>query len=163
MEHDRYQKSHGLFIVGLLSLIFSLSLLALSFYIMPSLIFGWHYNTPAFIVNLVEWLQYTYNYTAAGAAKAVFWVVFVSALFFAVLAYICSNQIDNEIYKVELESKKQTKTEKNTTQDDKEGLSLTLKILFFALLIFGAAALFEWFIYTPPPAQFTINPDANDS
>lgn len=161
MEQDRYQKNHTVFVVGLMSLVFSLVLLALSFYIMPSLVFGWRYNTPPFIVNIVEWLQYTYNYTPAGASRTVFLFVFLLALFFACVAYFCSNNIDNQIYKAELESKKEpTKIKKSGTKDD--GVRLALKIVFFAMLIFGAAALFEWFIYTPPPAQFTISVDGGD-
>lgn len=160
MEQDRYQKNHTVFVVGLMSLVLSLGLLALSFYIMPSLVFGWRYNTPAFIVNIIEWLQYTYNYTTVGASRAVFLFVFLSALFFACVAYFCSNNIDNQIYKTELESKKEPTKIQSADKDD--GVRLALKIVFFALLIFGAAALFEWFIYTPPPAQMTISIDGGD-
>lgn len=161
MEQDRYQKNHKVFIIGLFSLVVSLSLFALSFYTMPSLVFGWNYDTPASIVNIIEWLQYSYNYTAAGAAKVVFLVIFLLALFFAGVAYFCSNRIDNQIYSAELESKKQPNNAQSGAKED--GFRLVLKILFFTLLIFVAAALFEWFIYTPPqPVQFTTQVDSGN-
>jgi Sec-independent protein secretion pathway component TatC len=156
MEQDRYQKNHILFVIGLFSLVVCLSLFALSFYIMPNLLFGWHYDAPLFIVNVVEWMQYTYNYTATGASKTVFFVVFFLALFFAGIAYFCSNRIDDQIYSSELQSKKKPKILQDGSKDD--GLRLALKILFFTMLIFAAGALFEWFIYTPPQSeQFTTN------
>lgn len=161
MEQDRFQKNHKLFILGLFSLVVSLSLFALSFYIMPNLIFGWHVDTPEFIINTVQWLQYTYNYTSAAASKIVFLFVFLLALFFAGVAYFCSNRIDNQIYSTELESIKPPNNAEKGTKED--GLRLTLKILFFTLLIFAAAALFEWFIYTPPQqVQFSNRVDSGN-
>lgn len=153
MEQDRYQQNHKLFIIGLASLVISLSLFALSFYIMPNLLFGWGYDTPEFITNFVEWFQYTYNYSESAASKLVFLIVFVLASIFASIAYYCSNRIDNQIYSLELQESKQLQKVQTT---DREGLRLVLKILFITLLIFLAAALFEWFIYTPPqPAQLS--------
>lgn len=144
MEQDRYQSNHKLFILGLFSLVFCLSLFALSFYIMPYLLFGWYYDTPAFVINLVEWLEYTYNYTNSAASTLVFLSVFFLALFFAGIAYFCSNRIDNQIYSSELKKKEKPKIKA-------DGLRLALKILAICLLIFIAATAFEWFIYTPPP------------
>lgn len=158
MEHDRYQKNEKAFVIGLLSLVISLSLFALSFYIMPNLLFGWQYSTPGFVISIVDWLQYAYNFTASGASTIVFFFVFLLALFFAVIAYYCSNKIDDEIYSSELQQRTPPEPVKESVKGD--GMWLVLKILFFALLIFIAAALFEWVIYTPPQ-QVQLMTDQN--
>jgi hypothetical protein len=146
MEQDRYQNHQVIFVAGLFSLVLGLSLFALSFYIMPSLLFGWLYDTPEFIVYIVEWLQESYNYTSAGASKLVFLIVFLLALFFSGIAYYSSNRIDNQIFSSELQAQSKPKKMKGVA------LGLILKIAFICLLIFLAATLFEWFIYTPPPS-----------
>lgn len=150
MEQDRYQKNHKIFIIGLFSLLLSLSLFAFSFYVMPNLLFGWYYDVPLFVMNLVEWLQYSYNYSSGAASKLIFLVIFLSALFFAGVAYYCSNRIDNQIYSSELQSQKKTKSKR-------DGLRLALKILVISILVFIAATLLEWSIYTPPPADQSTN------
>ena len=147
MEQDRYQRNHKTFIIGLISLLLSLSLFAFSFYVMPNLLFGWYFEVPPFILDLVEWLQYTYNYSNSAASKLIFLVIFLLALFFAAVAYYCSNSIDNQIYSAELQHQKKSKNTKN------DGFRVVLKILVISLLIFIAATLFEWSIYTPPPSN----------
>lgn len=156
MEQDRYQQNEKVFVIGLLSLVTSLSLFALTFYVMPNLLFGWQFSIPGFIISVVEWLQYAYSFTSKGASTFVFSIIFLLALLFAVIAYYCSNKIDNQIYSSEFQSKKQPRSINIYSNND--GLWLTLKILFFILLILGAGALFEWAIYTSPQqAQFGTN------
>ena len=151
MEQDRYQKNHGLFILGMCSLIAALSLLALSFYIMPNLLFGWTFDIPGFIIQWIEFLRSTYQYSASTAPKIVLLFVFLLAIFFSILAYFCSNHIDNQIYKAEFEANlKPVKVKPSALSDAQR---LILNILLIALLIFVFAKCFEWLIYTPPPPE----------
>ena len=135
MEQDRYQKNHKLFIVGLLSLILGLSLVAFSLFILPNLFFGWHYDVPEFIANWVAWLQDAYELSSTAASKLTFFFFFLLGLFFAVIAYFSSNRIDNQIYSSELEISKPVESKKGSQGT----LRLVLQILFIVWLVFIVA------------------------
>ena len=128
MEQDRFQKNHTLFILGMFSLIASMTLLALSFYIMPNLLFGWIYDVPGFIINWVEIIKIKYNYSAVVASQLVFSFLFSLAVFFGIIAYFSSNRIDNDIYSAELKAEAPPRKIKNSGISDAQRLAL--KILF---------------------------------
>lgn len=152
MEQDRFQKNHTLFILGMFSLIASMTLLALSFYIMPNLLFGWIYDVPRFIINWVEMIKIRYNYSAAVASQLIFFFLFLLAVFFGIIAYFSSNRIDNDIYSAELNEEAEAQPSKIKTTAISDAPRLALKILFVSLLVFIFIKVFEWIIYTPTPA-----------
>jgi hypothetical protein len=153
MENDRFQVNHKLYFVGLISLVLSLSLFAFSFYIMPNLLFGWFYDTPSFIIQLVSWLQYQHDFSSSSASRTIFFVFFILGCFFALLAYIASNRIDNEIFKDVLEGETEPETEKTVKSSRGDGFRLTLKIILMVIGVVIVSMLFEWLIYTPPPSS----------
>lgn len=153
MEQDRYQANTKLFIIGMVSLVLSLTLFALSFYVMPNLLFGWFYNTPAFINELVAWLQYQHNFSGPAAAKIVFFSLLILGCFFAIIADITSNRIDNKIFKEELKLNEELDRKSRTRDNDT--MQLIIKILLIAFLVFIAAGLLQWLIYTPPESSDT--------
>lgn len=147
MEQDRYQKNHALFIIGLFSLVVSLSLFALCLYILPNLLFGWRYDTPGFIINWVALLQFDYNYSSQASSNIIVLAVFLLALFFAVIAYFASNRIDNQIYSAELEMSQEIKIPSRNRQ---LAIQLSAKILLIIILVVIVSALIDWLLYTPP-------------
>ena len=149
MEQDRFQKNHTLFILGMLSLIACLSLLALTFYILPFLLFGWIYDVPGFIVGWVDLIQMKFNYTPRGASRIVFLIISLLTLFFGLFAFFSSNKIDNEIYSSELKANIEPKKIKTDKMSDAQRLALNILLIMVA--IFVGAKVFEWLIYTPPP------------
>lgn len=144
MEPDRFQKNHTIFIMGMVALIAALSLFALSFFIMPSILLGWVYDTPAFIPNWVEILRNNYHYTNASAAKLVLLFLFLSAIFFSFIAYFCSNYIDNHIYSEELQVN--AKSVKVKTRFMGDELRLIITLLLCILLVIGVVQFFAWLI-----------------
>ncbi len=149
MEQDRFQKNSTLFIVGMLSLIASMILFAISFYIMPHLLFGWIYNVPGFIIHWVEFVRVEYYYSATAAANLVFLFVFLLALFFGIIAYYSSNRIDNEIYSAELQANELPVKKRSNRIGD--GQRLAFNIVLIIVVVLMMARLFEWLMYTPPP------------
>ena len=151
MEYDRYQKNHGLFITGMVSLVICLVLFSLLMYVTPNLLFGWRYSIPSFITFSMGWLVDTYDVTELSAARIIFLIGFILAWLFAFIAYISSNRIDNEIYHDELPEAFQTISPK---VEEHEGMRLFVKILIFIALVFIMASILEWVVYTPPAISF---------
>ena len=147
MEADRYQKNHKVFIIGLISLLIGLSGLALTLYLLPHLLFGWHYDTPEFIVFWRHWLQSEQGFTEAAASKLVLLFFFSLAVIFGAIAYFSSNRIDSEILSAELEAPELPEQSRELKPSTREGLGLGLKILFLMAIIFMLAALLEWAIH----------------
>ena len=145
MEADRYQKNHTLFIIGIFSLLFGLSFLGFSLYMLPHLLFGWRYGSPEFIMFWKAGLQSQYGYTEPAASKLIFLFFFGASLICLFIAYFCSNRLDSKILSKELEDKSIPVEHQNNSR---EGLSLGLKILFIIIGIFLISALFQWAIYT---------------
>ena len=146
MEQDRYQTSHTLFIIGMASMIISLVLFALTALVTPSLLFGWRYDTPDFIMVWREWLEFGYGYTDATASKLIVLFLFIMAACFAFVAYFSSNRIDNKIYSDILRAEKKSAKVRWISE---EAMQLTMKISFMILLIAMGTVLLSWIISTP--------------
>jgi len=116
MEPERYRQNHFLYVIGLIFLIFSLSLFAFSAYIIPFLLFKWSYDVPEFVSNWHHWLLER-NYSEAAAC----WLIFLSfiglALLCAAIAHIASNRIDNQLYETDVKDKVEPA---RSTDDTKE-------------------------------------------
>jgi len=145
MEEDRYQKHHVLYIIGLLSLVASLSLFAFTLYILPYLVFGWRYDAPGFIHLWKELLIVKYHFSSSAASQIIGVPFFLLALVFAFIANFSSNRMDNEIYSTELAVENK---EQNTRKSPNESIALVLNILLIIVLVFVGAELFQWLIYT---------------
>lgn len=142
MEPDRYQENHQYYIVGIICLVFGLSLFALSIYILPFLAFDWHYVVPDFIISWLSWFQFTYKSSNAAASWLVFLILFIPSLVLIIIADILSNRIDNQIYGIT----PQTEQKRIEESDDKESNRLIITIVAIIVLVFIAAEFFQWFI-----------------
>ena len=146
MEQDRFQENSKLFIVGLICLLLCLSLLAIGLYIVPFLIWNWHYSVPGMVIQLREWYKETYNFTNAGASWLVFLTFIVPALICGVISRWATNTIDKEIFGVE-ESSPDRKTEIH--EDIQETVSFGLKIAVLIVLVILAVSFVDWMVTLP--------------
>lgn len=146
MEQDRYQKNHLLFILGMFSLIMSLSLFCFCVFILPNLLFGATYDIPTFIGYWTDWLQEQYGIGDVAAARLVLLFFIVLTILFVFIAYLSSNRIDNQIYSDELKSARDSRPLKT----NRGSVFLFFKILITVALVFVAAVFLEWLIYMPP-------------
>lgn len=146
MEPDRYQQNGTIFIIGLISLIFSLSLFALSFYILPFLLWSWSYSVPGIVLFLREWYKEGFNFSDSGAAWMVFFTFMIPALICGFISQYTSNYIDSQIYGIE-EKKEEEKIE--LKREVQESVSFGLKVFFLIVLVVLAVLLIEWLVAPP--------------
>ena len=150
MEYDRYQHNNKIFIIGLLCLLVSLSLLAFSIYILPYLLWNWTYNVPGFILDWRERLKEFYNFTDSGASWTIFLIFIIPAIICGYISQLTSNYMDNQIEGV----KPETTTPEPPIEvkgDIQETIGFGLKIFLLIILVLVLVALLEWLIATPPP------------
>jgi hypothetical protein len=125
---------------------------------LPHLLFGWRYDIPGFVMDWREWIQFHYKFTEVAAARLLLFLLFILSILFFVIAYFSSNNLDRELDKSELEEFEKPARIKESTREE---LSLGLKILIIIIFVFIVGALFEWFIYTPPPEQAIVGMQLN--
>ena len=144
MEPDRYQQNQKHYIVGLASLLISMTLFGLSAYIFPRVAFGLVYRLPDFIFNWINLVHIAYNVSEKTAGWLVLCIFFLLGLLFALITYVLSNHIDNQIYAIE------TPSEMDETikpiNEFKETGPLVLKILLIVIFIFVIAKVLLWAI-----------------
>jgi len=147
MEYDRYAQNKGLFIISMISLLIFFICAAFALYIMPALVWNWHYDVPEFTITFREWIRRAYELTESIAGFWVF-VIFLSiGIIAGLISKSTSNQIENEIYKIEPEEAiNQTALKKDLQQS----MSLSLKIIVLILLTVALVFLVEWLIAIPP-------------
>ena len=146
MEHDHYQQNGTVFIIGLVSLIFSLSLFGLAFYILPFLLWSWSYSVPGIVLFLREWYKDAYNFGDTGAAWLVFFTFMIPALICGYVSQYSSNYIDSQVYGI-TEKKEEDKLE--VRRDVQESISFGLKVFFLIVLVVLAVLFAEWLIAPP--------------
>ncbi|MBA4697189.1 MAG: hypothetical protein H2069_07370 [Legionella sp.] len=143
MESDRYQKNSKLFIIGIISLLFSLSLLAFSLYILPYLLWDLFYRVPAFVLNWREGIKNFYEISELGAAWIVFLIFIIPAVFFGYISYLTSNYIDDRIFNPAPLTTEKPEVEK---KELRETFGWVFKILGMILLTLGILAIVEQII-----------------
>lgn len=147
MQRQHFKNAEIYYIVGILCLVVSIGLFALSFYVLPNLAFGWHYSLPDFVSLWSNSLQEKYHLSEKAAAWFIFLGVFLPALCLAILADILSNQIERKVYRIE-----ETKDTviKSRRGEEKESNVLVVKIIVIIVLVFVAAQFFQWIISSSP-------------
>jgi hypothetical protein len=146
MEQDRYKQNHFLYIAGMFSLIISLGLFAFSLFLIPHLIFGWHYNVPDFLIDLIAMFENDYEMSTAKVKWLLFLVLDVPAVVLFIVADVLSNKIDNKIYKAN-RSATQSPTRKMDGQSGlRESGVLFLRMTMIVIVVFAVAGFFQWTI-----------------
>ncbi|WP_019216868.1 hypothetical protein [Legionella tunisiensis] len=146
MEPDRYEQNSKVFILGIITLLLSLTLFALGFYIAPYLFWGWNYDIPATVLNWYEWLKEYYEFSDAGASWIIFSVFIIPALICGYISHRASNYIDNKIHGIE-----PVKTEKQIEikEEVKATLGFGFKIVLLIVLVLLALSLLQWLLTVP--------------
>ncbi len=144
MEQDRYKKNHFSYIAGMLSLITSLGLFAFSLFLIPNLIFGWHYALPGFLIDLMAMLESDYGMGPSSVNWLLFGILDLPAVVLFIMADILSNKIDNEIYEVN-RFVPEAQTRKNVENSDlEESGGLFLRMTMIVIVVFLVAGVFQW-------------------
>jgi len=142
MEIDRYERNNKVFLLAMISMITSLTLLGFILYILPYLMFDWVYNVPEFIAAWEEWFVDNYNYSNHGARRFLLFLFVLLDFFCIIVAYLTSNTIEKQIFKSEIQSTI-IPTKKNNNVDS-EGLNLSLKIIFIIFIVLFIGMFFQW-------------------
>lgn len=143
MEPDRYQYAQRHYLVGMLSLLLSLTLFAFSAYLIPYLFFGWHYHLPAFIQEWLQLLTAEYEITRKAAVWVVFLTFLTPAILFSLVSKWLSCYIERKIdgvYRVPF-------LDEPTPGPSQK--PFVLKLLLMIVLVFVAARFFQWLISSP--------------
>lgn len=150
MEYDRFQENSVLFVIGIIALLLSLSLLAFAFYILPFLLFNWVYDVPEFISIWREWLRFEYKFTTVGASWFILLMLLIPALICGYISYYASNYIDNRLHNI-VPEKKVYSRKNQISRDIRETLKLVLKVLVLIILVLVGISLIQWFLAIPTP------------
>lgn len=148
MEYSRYQPHKKLFVMGIICLLASISLLLFSVYILPYLIWGLHYEMPGFIVDGVEYFRYVHKYSVAASSVILFMLFFIPGLIMGFIAYKIANLIDDELYGFKQPEEHQLMTPE-IKQSIKESVGFGVRILMAIVVVLILFIFAEWLIYIP--------------
>ena len=146
MEPDRYKQHHFWYIAGMLCLLLSLTLFALSAYIFPNLVLGWRYNLPSLIKDFIALLETDYAMPAASDKWVVFAVLDIPAALMFIVADIFSNKIDAEIVADNSANPLALADQQPARPLIGESTRLFLRMLMLAIVVFIVAGFFQWII-----------------
>lgn len=149
MEEDRFEHNHLLFIVCMLSLITSLSLLGFSLYLLPHAFWGFNYALPEFVFSWEEYLTDDYGLNPMGAKRWLFLFFFISGLITGLVAYFTSNKIENEL--VELQEKKEYEDKEAKEEASEQLFLFGVKLVLLISFIIFLVSFLEWLITSPRP------------
>jgi hypothetical protein len=144
MNHTN--QNDKIFICGIICLVLALGLLFFSLYILPYMIWEFHYDVPDFILTMISDYQGNYNYSP-GSSKAIVWLFFfIPSLIFGYISYFISNYIDKSAQEQqtlteEVGSKEPTRSRESL----KESASLGIKLLAIIVLIFAVVFILQKF------------------
>lgn len=149
MEPDRYKENRLIFVLAMVCLLACLTLLTLTFYLLPYLFLGWAYQVPEFVPVLLQWLEETYELTASAAAGFTFLIFFVPALITGAISKFASNSIENHIYGLKI---KKLHDHELLKAEVKATLGFSFKLMIFIAIVIIALLFFVWLIQSPTPS-----------
>lgn len=152
LEQDRFKQNNLLFITCLFCLLLSLGLFVFALYILPHLIWDWHYEVPEFIAVWREWFKNYYNTTENYANAIIFLVFLIPSVLAGIISCITSNLIENRLFNIDSEISSVNKASMNTMKDS---INFGLKLISILLLVLMGAFLFEWLLKVPEPTTET--------
>ncbi|MDX2346110.1 MAG: hypothetical protein QNK11_04485 [Legionella sp.] len=150
------KREDQLFLVGLVSLIFSLFLFPFVAYLFPAVWLGWEYRIPGFVLDAALWLEVTFHTTYVLAFKWFFRLTFLAAVFFGGIAYLISRHISKlqtEGHLTAQEEKNVSKLSTKAKQNSKEAVLFFLKMVVILALVFIVADVIQWAISFSPEAR----------
>lgn len=147
MEYDRYAQDKGMFIISMICLLLFLTLIPFALYILPALIWSWHYDIPEFTITFREWIRRAYEITDPAAGWWVFLCFLVPGIIAGFISLYTSNTIDNKIYGIQPE---EPTSHTALKRDFQQTVGFSLKILLLAALVVAGVFFVEWLIAIPP-------------
>lgn len=129
MEYNRLNSDNQVFFFGITCLVLCLGFVLFSLYILPYMIWGLHYDIPAFILNLIARLVDHYHYTPVSSKTMVWLLFFIPGIVTGLISYYVSHYIDSQ-NGLEPPLEEQEKLDHAMIKKDiKESANLGLKIL----------------------------------
>lgn len=137
-----------LFILGLISLVFSFFLLPFALYLFPAVWLGWEYRVPDFVVNGSLWLQVMFHTSYAKGFLWFFRFTFLLAVFFGVVAYLISKHISKLQAEVDGEAADEISQSLSSRakREGSDALGFIFKLAFIIMLVFIGAYMIQWAI-----------------
>jgi len=99
MDQSRYEKYHGLYIVGTIGLIIGIISLGFSLYMLPMILFGINVNLPFVFFRFFNWLSEEFRMSDMDAIKMTWELMTGFGIMCLVIASVTSNYIDNHLLK----------------------------------------------------------------
>lgn len=146
MEENRYKRNKPFFFIFMFSLIIGLSLLLLSIFIMPNILWGWAYNVPDFIYVWREGIRAHYDIAEHRAGFIVLSMFLFPALLMLMVAYLSGTKIENEIQGI---SSAKSEHDPIISEDIKETTQFSLKLLSIITAVLALIFLLQWLIFGP--------------
>jgi hypothetical protein len=99
MDQSRYEKYHGLYIVGTIGLILGIICLGFSLYMLPMILFNINVNLPLHFFKFFNWLSEEFRMSDMDAIKMTWELMTGFGIMCLVIANVTSNYIDNHLLK----------------------------------------------------------------
>jgi len=150
MEPDRFAANHRMFIIGLVCLLSAWTLIIFSLYLLPHLIFGWHYHIPDFISAWRELFKAEFILGDRKAGWIIVWLFLLPGIICAIIAYRASNDIENQIYAPQNKlPPEESEHEGYGNSASKNKDFFAFKVLGLVLLVFIVLLSIHWIISKP--------------
>lgn len=151
MTEDRDEANHGLYIIGIMSLVGGIALVVFALYIFPFLLWKLHYKVPSFTIHWQVWLQEQYDWTATRIAWAIFGMVLGAGFLLIALSDWITHHLDTNVTKnlmpsshAEAETSEDHTLYRPTSRDDRW---VVLKIIvLIGSIIFMIGGMLLYFI-----------------
>jgi ABC-type multidrug transport system fused ATPase/permease subunit len=130
MEEDRYEVNKSLYILGMVCLISSMSLVMFSLYILPHVFWNLHYDVPEFIMEWQVWFQEEQSWSLSAANWTIFGAFFVPGILLGWFSYLISNQLEQQLPKLHEEP-----VPLEVIRASQEGRYMFWKVFFIVLAI----------------------------
>jgi hypothetical protein len=152
MVQQNSKNGEFIFIIGMISLVFTMATCGFCAYILPYLLFGFVYDVPSFIINWQEQLIRGYTITRSVSAGIIFVSLLVPGILFGFLAYVCAKYLDPVVREDEISNMEQGRA-RRLKRDVKDTSKILLKLLIIVIMVIVAVEIIEWIIYIEPAIQ----------
>lgn len=148
MDRRSERETERGFLIAVIALLIAMAFIGFALYILPNLLWDWHYDVPEFVADWVYNFQNQFGLTQAGAGLLFFSIFFIPGLISGIIVYFIFSRIERlKLSETAPESSKKL----SSNESWKESLGLMGQLLLLALLIFIIMRVLDWLIASPPP------------
>lgn len=146
MESDRYQLHPRTYVLGMVCLLLSMSLLLFSLYLVPYVIWQFNYDLPGWIFSWFETLKEMFL-TTDTITRLLVWLSFViPGLICGFFAWLASNQIDDELH-VEPTDSQQPPPVSHLKEEVSASVSFGGRVLLLVILVILSVWFVDWLFF----------------